>query len=173
MDTNGHGTHTASTAAGDVITGASLSTLGMGTARGAVPSARIAAYKVCWADGCNDADMLAAFDDAIADGVDIISISIVGASQVYFKSGISIGSFHAQRKGILTSVSAGNAGPRLGTICNFAPWLVSVAATTIRRRFVTKIQLGNNQILEVRTYKKITLCNELLQLLICSHLLCN
>ena len=47
----------------------------MGTARGGVPLARIAVFKVCWSDGCDDAGALKAFDDAIADGVDIISAS--------------------------------------------------------------------------------------------------
>jgi subtilisin family serine protease len=65
-DTNGHGTHTASTAAGNLVSGASLLGYGLGTARGGVPSARIAVYKICWFGGCSDADILAAFDDAIA-----------------------------------------------------------------------------------------------------------
>ncbi|KAF3433609.1 hypothetical protein FNV43_RR24711 [Rhamnella rubrinervis] len=71
----GHGTHTASTVAGDVVSKASFAGLGTGTARGGVPSARIAVYKVCWSNRCDDADILKAFDDAIADGVDIISAS--------------------------------------------------------------------------------------------------
>ncbi|KAK3231250.1 hypothetical protein Dsin_003131 [Dipteronia sinensis] len=75
-DSNGHGTHAASTAAGNQVSMTSLFGFGQGTARGGVPSSRIAVYKVCWSDSCRDADMLAAFDDAIADGVDIISISI-------------------------------------------------------------------------------------------------
>ena len=49
---------------------ASMLGLAKGTARGGAISARIAVYKVCWFDGCDDADILAAFDDAIADGVD-------------------------------------------------------------------------------------------------------
>ncbi|KAK1271741.1 hypothetical protein QJS04_geneDACA016197 [Acorus gramineus] len=71
-DTEGHGTHTASTAAGRQVSGANFFGLREGTARGGVPSARIAVYKVCWFDDCHDVDILAAFDDAIADGVDLI-----------------------------------------------------------------------------------------------------
>ncbi|KAB1216051.1 Cucumisin [Morella rubra] len=115
-----------------------------GTARGGVPSARIAVYKVCWqnGNGCDDADILAAFDDAISDGVDIISISVVAQSiKGYFENSISIGAFHAMKKGILTSTSAGNAGPRLATIVNVSPWSLNVAASTIDRKFLTEVQL--------------------------------
>ncbi|KAK1571479.1 hypothetical protein Q3G72_017857 [Acer saccharum] len=144
-DSNGHGTHTASTAAGNLVSMTSLYGFGQGTARGGVPSSRIAVYKVCWSDSCWDADILAAFDDAIADGVDIISISIGGNLPLdYFNDSIAIGSFHAMRNGILTSISAGNDGPELSTISNFAPWFLSVAASTIDRKFSTKVQLGNN-----------------------------
>lgn len=150
-DSEGHGTHTASIAAGGSVSMASLYGLAMGTARGGVPSARIAVYKVCWSDGCWDADILAAFDDAIADGVDIISIS-VGASKphAYFNDSIAIGAFHAMKYGILTSNSGGNKGPGLATISNISPWSLSVAASTIDRKFLTKVLLGNNKAYEVR-----------------------
>ncbi|TQD89420.1 hypothetical protein C1H46_025063 [Malus baccata] len=138
-DADGHGTHTASTAAGNLVSKASLYGLGLGTARGGVPSARIAVYKVCWSDGCPDADILAAFDDAIADGVDILSVSLGGFKPLdYFRNSIDIGAFHALRKGIFTSASAGNEGPNLKTITNFAPWYLAVAASTIDRHFDTK-----------------------------------
>ncbi|KAK1312443.1 hypothetical protein QJS10_CPA07g00095 [Acorus calamus] len=145
-DTIGHGTHTASTVAGAAVIGASLYGLARGTARGATPSARIAVYKVCWNFGCADHDVLAAFDDAIADGVDVISISAGGDSaEDYTLDPIAIGSFHAMRAGILTSASAGNGGPGRGTASNVAPWLVSVAASTIDRRFVTRMEIGNHK----------------------------
>ncbi|KAG0465927.1 hypothetical protein HPP92_020091 [Vanilla planifolia] len=146
-DTEGHGTHTSSTAAGHVLPNTSLSGLAEGTLRGGVPSARLAVYKVCWDnEGCWDADLLAAFDDAIADGVDIISISI-GSSfpSDYFSDPIAIGSFHAVKNGILVSSSAGNSGPDDSTVANFAPWLLTVAASTIDRKFVAQVKLGNGQ----------------------------
>ncbi|RZC61319.1 hypothetical protein C5167_023068 [Papaver somniferum] len=149
-DSQGHGTHTASTAAGNEVTKASLFGLGLGTVRGGVPSSRIAVYKICWSTtGCSDVDLLAAFDDAIADGVNIISVSIGGSIPVdYFQDPIAIGAFHAMKKGILTSNSAGNSGPGPSTLSNFAPWTLIVAASTIDRKFVTKIQLGNGEVYE-------------------------
>ncbi|KAJ4831980.1 hypothetical protein Tsubulata_026868, partial [Turnera subulata] len=152
-DTEGHGTHTASTVAGGLVSMASLDGLGTGTARGGVPSARVAVYKVCWSDGCWSADILAAFDDAIADGVDIISVSVGGqAARDYFSDPIAIGAFHAMRNGILTSTSAGNSGPNLATVSNVAPWSLAVAASTIDRKFLTGVRLGNN-----RTYEGISI----------------
>ncbi|KAJ4720889.1 putative Cucumisin [Melia azedarach] len=151
-DKNGHGSHTASTAAGNPVNMANLYGLASGTARGGVPSARIAVYKICWSDGCHDADILNAFDDAIADGVDIISLSVGSHAHEYFNDAIAIGSFEAMRSGILTSTSAGNDGPRPSSISNIAPWLLTVAASTIDRHFSTKVQLGNNQSYQVIIY---------------------
>nr|AAD02075.4 subtilisin-like protease C1 [Glycine max]AAN12272.1 subtilisin-like protease C1 [Glycine max] len=143
-DIDGHGTHVASTAAGNPVSTASMLGLGQGTSRGGVTKARIAVYKVCWFDGCTDADILAAFDDAIADGVDIITVSLGGFSdENYFRDGIAIGAFHAVRNGVLTVTSAGNSGPRPSSLSNFSPWSISVAASTIDRKFVTKVELGN------------------------------
>ena len=149
VDDDGHGTHTSSTAAGVHVKDASLYGIGKGTARGGVPSARIAMYKVCWTDGCSDMDLLAAFDDAIADGVDLISVSIGGTSRELFEDPISIGAFHAMKKGILTSCSAGNDGPYTSTVENVAPWIMTVAATGIDRQFVTGVNLGNGKKISV------------------------
>ena len=157
-DSDGHGTHVSSIAAGNIVSMASVQGLGLGTARGGFPSARIAVYKICWLFGCTDADILAAFDDAIADGVDIISISLGGSTRNYFTDSIAIGAFHAMRNGILTSGSAGNRGPDLATLTNFAPWYLSVAASTIDRKFFTEVQLGNNKTYEVIKMSKPLFC---------------
>nr|POF25238.1 cucumisin [Quercus suber] len=152
-DSEGHGSHIASIAAGNVVSGASLLGLGTGTARGGVRSARISVYKICWSDGCFVVDILAAFDDAINDGVDIISLSIGGFSPLdYFKDSIAIGAFHAMRNGILTSSFAGNSGPSPATIMNFSPWSLSVAASTIDRKFVAKVKLGDGELYEFAAY---------------------
>lgn len=142
-DTDGHGSHTASTVAGNQVANVSFYGLAQGTARGGVPSARVAMYKVCDED-CSEANVLAAFDDAIADGVDIISISMgTDIAQDFDQDVIAIGAFHALEKGVLTVQSAGNDGPSPRSITSVAPWLLTVAANTIDRQIIDKLVLGN------------------------------
>ncbi|XP_065877824.1 subtilisin-like protease SBT4.4 [Euphorbia lathyris] len=144
----GHGTHTASTAAGNKVKGASFFGLANGTARGGVPSARIAAYQVCDFMGCGGADILAGFDDAISDGVDVLTISLGSRTPHPFHTDvIAIGAFHAMERGIITSHSAGNSGPSLASLSSTAPWTLSVGASSIDRRIITKVILGNGMTL--------------------------
>ncbi|RDX61851.1 Subtilisin-like protease SBT5.3, partial [Mucuna pruriens] len=149
-DSDGHGTHTASTIAGSIVANASLLGIAKGTARGGAPSARLAIYKACWFGFCSDADILSAMDDAIHDGVDILSLSLGPdpPQPIYFENAISVGAFHAFQKGVLVSASAGNSVfPR--TACNVAPWILTVAASTIDREFSSNIYLGNSKILKL------------------------
>ncbi|KAL9149373.1 hypothetical protein ABFS82_12G106200 [Erythranthe guttata] len=146
-DNDGHGSHTASTAAGAHVAGASFYGVANGTARGGAPSARIAVYKVCRANGCNPVDILAAFDDAIADGVDIITISAGGEQPLVLDSdSIAIGSLHASQHGVLVVQSVGN-NARKGYAVSLAPWILSVGASSTDRGIVTKVALGNGTVL--------------------------
>uniref|UniRef100_M4DV05 Uncharacterized protein n=1 Tax=Brassica campestris TaxID=3711 RepID=M4DV05_BRACM len=153
-DNQGHGTHTSSTAAGNAVAGASFFGIGNGTARGGVPAARIAAYKVCTSTECGSEAVLSAFDDAIADGVDLISVSLGGDDGEvlrYEEDTIAIGAFHAMVKGILTVNSAGNSGPDPNTVGSVAPWILTVAASTTNREFLTKVVLENGRTLSGRS----------------------
>ncbi|PQM36115.1 subtilisin-like protease SBT3.5 [Prunus yedoensis var. nudiflora] len=150
-DVVGHGTHTSTIAVGSFVYNASYRGLGLGSVRGGVPRARLAMYKVCWnvpRGQCSSADILKAFDDAIHDGVDVISVSLGTQlplfSEVDDRDTISIGSFHAVAKGIPVVCAAANEGPSAYTVENTAPWILTVAATTIDRSFPTPITLGNN-----------------------------
>ncbi|GAB2275024.1 hypothetical protein Dimus_009792 [Dionaea muscipula] len=146
-DYDGHGSHTLSTAAGSFVKGASVFGFGEGTAKGGSPRARVASYKVCWPTiqgaECFDSDILAAFDAAIYDGVHAISVSLGGNSVPYFEDSIAIGSFHAVMRGISVVCSAGNDGPEDATVSNVAPWLITVAASTMDRDFASYLLLGN------------------------------
>ncbi|KAK8482725.1 hypothetical protein V6N12_044707 [Hibiscus sabdariffa] len=148
-DSDGHGSHTASTIAGSVVENVSLFGMARGTARGGAPGARLAIYKACWFNFCSDADVLLAMDDAISDGVDILSLSLGPnpPQSIYFEDAVSIGAFHAFHKGILVSCSAGNSFFP-GTASNVAPWILTVAASSVDRIFNSNVYLGNSRVLK-------------------------
>ncbi|KAI3962237.1 hypothetical protein MKX01_030787 [Papaver californicum] len=147
-DTDGHGTHTASTAAGSVVKNAGFYEYGVGEAKGMATKARIAAYKICWSEGCASADILAAIDQAVADGVDVISLSVgSGMQHPYYEDSKAIGTFGATVKGVLVTASAGNSGPHPSTVGNGAPWIFTVGASTIDREFPCNVILGDGRVI--------------------------
>ncbi|XP_050383841.1 subtilisin-like protease SBT1.5 [Argentina anserina] len=146
-DTDGHGTHTASIAAGRYVFPASTLGYAKGVAAGMAPKARLAAYKVCWNAGCYDSDILAAFDAAVADGCDVVSLSVGGVVVPYYLDAIAIGAFGASDAGVFVSASAGNGGPGGLTVTNVAPWVTTVGAGTIDRDFPADVKLGDGRII--------------------------
>ncbi|XP_051119538.1 subtilisin-like protease [Andrographis paniculata] len=143
-DEIGHGTHTASTAAGSFVRGANVFGNGNGTAAGVAPMAHIASYKVCDVL-CSESDILAGMDAAIGDGVDVISLSLGGPARNFYSESVAVGAFSAIEKGIFVSASAGNSGPALGTVENGAPWILTVGAGNIDRKIRATAVLGNNE----------------------------
>ncbi|XP_010068466.1 subtilisin-like protease SBT3 [Eucalyptus grandis] len=142
----GHGTHTSSTAAGSPVMDASYFGYAKGSATGIAPAARLAMYKVIFQTDDNDlaaTDTLAGMDQAIADGVDILSLSLGFTETPFDQNVIAVGAFAAMERGIFVACSAGNDGPQGYTMLNGAPWLTTVGAGTISRDFAAKIVLGN------------------------------
>ncbi|XP_074270500.1 subtilisin-like protease SBT1.1 [Silene latifolia] len=147
-DSGSHGTHTASTAAGNVVPDANLFGLARGVAHGISYASRIAAYKVCWRQGCTNSDVAAAIDQSIADGVDILSLSLVGDPIPYYQDPPLIAALGASRKGIFVSFAAGNDGPTPSTVCNTVPWVATVGASSLDRTFAGQVTLSNGIILK-------------------------
>ncbi|KAG0460353.1 hypothetical protein HPP92_020650 [Vanilla planifolia] len=144
-DGEGHGTHTASTAGGGFVPAANVLGQANGTATGVAPRAHLAVYKVCNPGGCNGEDILAGIDAAIQDGVDVMSLSLGAGTVPYASDPISIGSFRALQKGIVTVCAAGNDGPFHESLSNEEPWVITVGASTIDRRLPAVVSLGDGQ----------------------------
>jgi len=146
-DWAGHGTHTASTAGGNNGVPATGAASIFGAISGMAPRARIAAYKVCWADqptggGCFNSDSVAAIDQAVADGVDVINFSISG-SLTNFLDPVEVAFLFAADAGVFVAASAGNSGPATSTVAHPGPWLTTVAAGTHNRNGNGSVTLGN------------------------------
>ncbi|KAI6681008.1 hypothetical protein NL676_034889 [Syzygium grande] len=131
---------------------ANLFGLAQGMARGRVPSARIAVYKVCWSVGCDDADILAALDDAIANGVDIISVSIGSPARDYLRDPIAIGAFHALEKEYSHQLLQAIVDPSLPPSLTSRHVLSQSLLAPSNRKFFTKVLLGND-----KTYEEISI----------------
>jgi subtilisin family serine protease len=145
-DDDGHGSHTASTVAGNVITDTVLNGISLGTISGVAPHANIIAYDACktypdGSSGCPGDALLAAIDAAVADGVDVINYSIGGDSRDPWQDPTALAFLNARAAGIFVSVSAGNSGPGASTIKSpsNAPWVTSVGASTHNRKFVNSL----------------------------------
>ncbi|KAL9663891.1 hypothetical protein QQ045_019285 [Rhodiola kirilowii] len=150
-DTDGHGTHTLSTAGGSFVRRVSILDNHYGTAKGGSPHARVAAYKVCWQPvnniDCIPSDIMDAFEAAIADGVDVLSVSIVFEADDYITDGLAIGAFHAMQHGIPVVAAAGNSGPSASTVSNVAPWILTVGASTSDREFANWVEFDGKRYL--------------------------
>ncbi|AAC16749.1 Subtilisin-like protease SBT1.2 [Arabidopsis thaliana] len=146
-DSTGHGTHTASTVGGSSVSMANVLGNGAGVARGMAPGAHIAVYKVCWFNGCYSSDILAAIDVAIQDKVDVLSLSLGGFPIPLYDDTIAIGTFRAMERGISVICAAGNNGPIESSVANTAPWVSTIGAGTLDRRFPAVVRLANGKLL--------------------------
>lgn len=167
-DYGGHGSHTASTAGGNILKNVPLVDREIGEEQGdginttgfefeqisgVAPHANIVSYQICnpgnrsstgpsdTYNGCPGAAIIAALDDAVADGVDVINYSISGGGNPWASS-TEQGFLAAQEAGIFAAVSAGNSGPEAQTTSKNAPWYTVVGASTHGREVAFEKQIG-------------------------------
>jgi subtilisin family serine protease len=146
-DFDGHGSHTASTAAGNNGVTAIVNGENVGSISGMAPAARLAIYKVCWevpdlsTATCGALQRAKAIDDAVSDGVDVLNHSI-GGSATSVTDVVNVAFLHAAAAGVFVANSAGNT-PGASTVTHNAPWVTTVAASTHDRTFEKSVTLGN------------------------------
>lgn len=139
-DSDGHGTHTATTAAGTYTKMAELLGVDRGPVAGVAPGASVIAYRVCSESGCYSSDSVAAVQQAILDGVEVINFSISGGNSAYTDP-VELAFLDAYDAGISVNASAGNDGPGAGTANHASPWVTTVGASTSNREFGTDLVL--------------------------------
>jgi len=141
-DSNGHGTHTSSTAAGDPVASAKVFGVERGPINGVAPGAWISVYKVCGLNGCYSSDSAAAVQQAILDGVKVINFSIGGGSSPYTDP-VELAFLDAYAAGVFVAASAGNSGPGAATTDHVSPWVTTVAASTQKREFDSTLTVSS------------------------------
>ncbi len=85
---------------------------------------------------------MAAINDALGDGVDVLNYSIGGTSESSVLDSVEQAFRVASNAGVFVANSAGNSGPGASTLDHPSPWLTTVGAATFRRAFQA-VQLGN------------------------------
>lgn len=153
LDGDGHGSHTAAIAAGNNGIAVRMHGFEFGKASGMAPRARIAVYKALYRNfGGFVADVVAAIDQAVHDGVDIISLSVgpnsaPSTTKITFLNPFDATLLSAVKAGVFVAQAAGNGGPFPKTLLSYSPWIASVAAAIDDRRYKNHLTLGNGKIL--------------------------
>jgi uncharacterized membrane protein/subtilisin family serine protease len=134
-DADGHGSHTASTVAGnllqDAVMVAPTASYTFDAVSGVAPHANIIAYQVC-VPSCPTASTTAAVNQAVIDGVDVTNYSISGGTNPYVET-TAVAFRNAVAAGVFPANSAGNSGPGAATVGHQGPWIMTVGASTHNR----------------------------------------
>jgi subtilisin family serine protease len=163
-DSDGHGTHTATTAAGAGGVSAEVAQVPMGKITGMAPRARLAIYKVCWTanygnggyeNACPTSSSVAAIEQAVRDGANVISFSIGdSAGGGTFDDPTEQAFLGAANAGVFVAAAAGNQGPeaeRPAPATHLSPWLTTVANSTHNRSYSGDAILDNGTALTGRS----------------------
>lgn len=141
-DAEGHGTHTATTAAGSFVDSAEIFGVDRGAISGVAPGASVIAYRALGPGGGYEEDLVAAVDQAVLDGVDVLNYSISGSADPYDAQELAF--LDAYAAGIAVNASAGNDGPGASTANHGSPWTTTVAASTSDRSFTSALVLASS-----------------------------
>jgi len=139
-DELGHGTRVAAVAGGRFVQ-APLADI-----RGIAPAAFLGNYKVFGTPGVNSsatsAAIIAALDDAVTDGMDIINLSLGGSARDPEQDPEQMAIAAAVDAGVVVVVSAGNSGPDPWTITSpgTSPEAVTVGAVSNGRIYASGIR---------------------------------
>ncbi|CAH9110396.1 unnamed protein product [Cuscuta europaea] len=151
LDGDGHGSHTAAIAAGNNGIPVRMHGFEFGKASGMAPRARIAVYKALYRlFGGFVADVVAAIEQAVHDGVDILNLSVGQNSpptttRTTFLNPFDATLLSAVKAGVFVAQAAGNGGPFPKTLLSYSPWIASVAAAADDRRYKNYLTLGNGK----------------------------
>ncbi|KAI3827664.1 hypothetical protein L1987_01745 [Smallanthus sonchifolius] len=153
LDGDGHGSHTAAIAAGNNGIPVRVHGYEYGRASGMAPRARIAVYKALYRlFGGFVSDVVAAIEQAVHDGVDILNLSVgpnspPATTRTTFLNPFDAVLLSAVKAGVFVAQAAGNGGPFAKTLVSYSPWIASVAAAVDDRRYKNHLTLGNGKIL--------------------------
>lgn len=151
VDVGSHGTHTATTAAGNANVEQVIEGAGFGKSSGVAPAAKVSVYKVCWEDtspdtgGCYSSAAVEAVEAAIQDGVDVLNYSISGNNNSTTDP-VSLAFLNAAAAGVFVSASAGNSGPTASTVNHASPWLTTVAASTFPSELLGTVKVSDGSL---------------------------
>ncbi|TLM82246.1 protease [Pseudarthrobacter sp. NamE2] len=151
VDVGSHGTHTATTAAGNANVEQVIDGSGFGKSSGVAPAAKVSVYKVCWEDtnpdtgGCYSSASVEAVEAAIKDGVDVLNYSISGNNNSTVDP-VALAFLNAAAAGVFVSASAGNSGPTASTVNHASPWLTTVAASTFPSDLLGTVKVSDGSL---------------------------
>jgi subtilisin family serine protease len=148
VDVGSHGTHTASTAAGNADVETFVDGRSFGLTGGVAPAAKLSIYKICWEDtdpntgGCYTSSAVDAINQAVLDGVDVLNYSISGTTSTTTDP-VSMAFLSAASAGIFVATSAGNSGPEASTVNHGEPWVTTVAASTFSQELQGTVEFSD------------------------------
>lgn len=151
VDVGSHGTHTATTAAGNANVEQVLDGTSFGKSSGVAPAAKVSVYKICWEDnnpatgGCYSSASVEAIEAAIKDGVDVLNYSISGNTDSTTDP-VALSFLNAAAAGVFIAASAGNSGPAASTVNHASPWLTTVAASTFPSELLGTVKVSDGSL---------------------------